>query len=161
MKYNFPENLYTDVRIESRKSAYFALEDEDVKTNSEVEVVSAIIRVFDGKLWYTGQTSNVENIQKEIDNLATLAKPNPSIYKNKIVKNLGDCKSSVLLFSGDKDLRKLTAEDREKIVRYYYNACYDKSIKEIKSTGVFFEYNYLEKSFYSSKGAEIVQDYQH
>ena len=160
MKYNFPENLYTDVRIESRKSAYFALEDEDVKTNSEVEVVSAIIRVFDGKLWYTGQTSNVENIQKEIDNLATLAKPNPSIYKNKIVKNLGDCKSSVLLFSGDKDLRKLTAEDREKIVRYYYNACYDKSIKEIKSTGVFFEYNHLEKSFYSSKGAEIVQDYQ-
>ena len=83
-----------------------------------------------------------------------------NIYKNKIVKNLGDCKSSVLLFSGDKDLRKLTAEDREKIVRYYYNACYDKSIKEIKSTGVMFDYNYLEKSFYSSKGAEIVQDYQ-
>ena len=69
VKYNFPENLYTDVRIESRKSAYFALEDEDVKTNSEVEVVSAIIRVFDGKLWYTGQTSNVENIQKEIEQI--------------------------------------------------------------------------------------------
>jgi len=29
VKYNFPENLYTDVRIEKRKSAYFALEDEE------------------------------------------------------------------------------------------------------------------------------------
>ena len=66
VKYNFPENLYTDVRIESRKSACFVLEDEDVKTNSEVETITAMIRVFDGKMWYTSQTDDIENIQDKI-----------------------------------------------------------------------------------------------
>jgi predicted Zn-dependent protease len=67
------------------------LEDEDVKTNSEVETITAMIRVFDGKMWYTSQTADIENIQATIDNLATLAKPNPQILKNPIVKNLDDC----------------------------------------------------------------------
>ena len=116
VKYNFPENLYTDVRIEKRKSACFVLEDEDVKTNSEVETITAMIRVFDGKMWYTSQTDDIENIQDKIDNLATLAKPNPKILKNPIVKNLGECKESVLVFTGKRDLRNLTAEDRENIV---------------------------------------------
>ena len=160
MKYNFPENLYTDVRIESRKSACFALEDEDVKNNSEVETITAMIRVFDGKMWYTSQTDDIENIQDKIDNLATLAKPNPKILKNPIVKNLGDCKDSVLVFTGKRDLRNLTAEDRENIVRSYYKNCEKKSIKEIKNYGVGFDYDFAEKSFYSSKGAEIIQDYQ-
>lgn len=160
MKFNFPENLYTDVRIQKTKSAWFYLKQEEVEGNGEVETCSAMIRVFDGKMWYTSQTDNLLSIQNEIDNLATLAKPNPNIYKNKIVKNFGDNKETILIFNGKNDFRNLTAQDREKIVRYYYDACVDKSIKEIKTTYIGFSYVHKEKSFYSSKGAEIVQDYQ-
>ncbi len=160
MKYNFPKDLYTDVRIQNTKSAYFQLRDNEVENNSEVETKTAMIRVFDGKMWYTSQTDNIDAIQEKIDNLALLAKPNPKILNNKIVKNLGDRKDIVLVFTGERDLRNLTADDRENIVRHYYKVCEKKSVKEVKNYGVYFNYNHSEKYFYSSKGAEIVQDYQ-
>ena len=96
MKYNFPENLYTDVRIEKRKSACFQLRNKEVEKNSEVETITAMIRVFDGKMWYTSQTDDIENIQDKIDNLATLAKPNPKILKNPIVKTAINVSAIVL-----------------------------------------------------------------
>lgn len=160
MKFNFPENLYTEVRIEEFNSANFNLKDKEVDSNSETCVNGVMIRVFDGKMWYTSQTNDLDCIQKEIDNLSALAQPNKNILKNKIVKNFSVNKETVLVFEGENDFRKLTKEDREKIVNHYYKACSDKKIKEIKMTYTSFSYNHTKKSFYTSKGTEIVQDYQ-
>lgn len=162
MNYNFPNDLYTDVRIEERKSASYYLKGDQVEGNSEVSTTGAMIRVFDGKMWYTSETNNLENIQKEIDNLASLAKPNPNILKNPVVKNFSVNKASVLKFEGDDDFRNLTLADREKIVNDYKKACVDTTvnIEEIKLTHVLFSYSYKKKSYYTSKGSEIIQDYQ-
>ena len=52
MKFNFPENLYTEVRIEEFKSANFSLKDKKIDGNSEICVNGVMIRIFDGKMWF-------------------------------------------------------------------------------------------------------------
>lgn len=56
MKYKFPEDLYTEVRIEDNYSANYYLKDDDAEDKGEVSVIGAKIRVFDGKMWYTSTT---------------------------------------------------------------------------------------------------------
>ena len=160
MKYNFPENLYTEVRIEDAYSAHFYIRDDDAEGNGEVQVTGARIRVFDGKMWYTSTTNDLDSIQTEIDNLAKVATPNPNILKNKIVKNFAPNKVNNLVFQNEKSLRNVTVNQRESICRNYRKACTDKSVPEIKVTHTSLWCNSMIKSIYTSKGTEIHQDYQ-
>ena len=162
MKYKFPKDLYTEVRIEDTNSANFFMQDDDVLSNGEVKVKGAIIRVFDGNLWYTAETNDTDtkSIQTKIDELSKLAIPNPAILENPIVKNFSVNKAKILKFQGKDNLRNLTKEDREAIVQYYRKKCIDKKIKEIKVTYPSFFYNTKIKELYTSKGTEIIQDYQ-
>ena len=162
MKYKFPKDLYTEVRIEDTKSAQFGMQDDDVLANSEVMVKGAMIRVFDGNLWYTAETNDTDtkSIQTKIDELAKIATPNKAILENPIVKNFSVNKAKILKFQGKDNLRNLTREDREGIVQYYRKKCIDKKIKEIKVTYANFFYNSKIKELYTSKGTEIIQDYQ-
>lgn len=160
MKFNFPENLYTDVRIEDTKSAYFNMQNDEVLGNSETRIVGAMIRIFDGKMWYTAETNDINSIQSKIDELAILAKPNPKILKNPIVKNFSVNKASVLKFQGENSLRNLTQKDRRQIVEYYHEKCVDKSIKEIKIHYLNFNCSNKLKRIYTSKGTELEMDYQ-
>jgi len=160
VKFNFPENLYSEVRIEETQRGNFEICNNDVQSNQDNSVTGAMIRVFDGKMWYTSQTNNLDLIQKELDNLASLAKPNKSILKNKIVKNFAVNKDTVLKFEGDKNICNISRETREKLARDYLKTCIDKKNKAIKQTAVGYDYKYFKKSFFNSKGTEIVQDYQ-
>ena len=160
MKFNFPVNLYTDVRIEDNKQAWYQMQDEEVLGNGEACIKGAKIRIFDGKLWYTAETNDIDNIQEKIDELAKLASPNPKILENPIVKNFNVNKASILKFQGKNNLRNLTKEDREGLVKNYRKKCIDKAIEEIKVTHANFWYTSTIKELYTSKGTEIIQDYQ-
>ena len=162
VKYKFPKDLYTEVRIEDTKTANFSMQNDDVLGNSEVMIKGAMIRVFDGNLWYTAETNDIDtkSIQKKIDELAKIAKPNKDILENPIVKNFSVNKAEILKFQGKGNLRELTKKDREDIVKYYRKKCIDKSIKEIKVTYTNFWYNSKIKELYTSKGTQIIQDYQ-
>ncbi|MCQ2592242.1 MAG: TldD/PmbA family protein [Treponema sp.] len=160
MKYIFPENLYTEVRIEDIYQAWFNMRDDFVEGNGEVSLKGAKIRIFDGKMWYTSTTNDIDSIQTEIDNLAKIAKPNPNILKNKIVKNFTANKAEILKFQGEDNVRKITRQQREKICKDYLKKCVDKSIPEIKVTHTTFNCNSKIKEIYTSKGTEIIQDYQ-
>lgn len=160
MKFKYPEGLYTDVRIEESSGGGYHIKDGDVEENYDWNVNGAKIRVFDGKMWYTSQTNDLDSIQKEIDNLATVAKPNKNILNNKIVKNFSVNKDTILKFEGEKCIRNVIHKEREDLVNYYIEKCVDKKIKEIKMWQIGYNYNYTKKSYYTSKGTEIVQDYQ-
>lgn len=160
MKFKFPKDLYCDVRIEDNKQTWYQMQDEDVLGNGEVCLKGAMIRIFDGKLWYTAETNDIDKIQKKIDELAKLASPDPKILENPIVKNFSVNKASILKFQGKNSLRNLTKEDREGIVKNYRRKCFDKSIKEIKVTHTNFWATNTIKELYTSKGTEIIQDYQ-
>ncbi len=77
--YVFPKGLYSDIRIEHSCSANYSVSNGDVKQNSETTVGGAMIRVYDGKLWYTSVTNDLDTIQSELDSLAAIAEPDPDI----------------------------------------------------------------------------------
>ena len=156
----FPEGLYSDIRIEHRSSAVYSVENGEVKANSEVTITGAIVRVYDGKMWYTSVTNDLGSLQTELDGLAALAEPDPAIADDPVVKLYEVNKDKVLRYDGENDLRKVTRGQREKLVNDYVAACVDETIEEIKQWGVGYSHDHLIREFYSSKGAEIIQDRQ-
>ena len=86
--YNFPENLYTDVRLEDVSISEITYHNGELRQNLKRNHKGAFIRIFDGERWYYSSTTNIDNIQEEINKLSTMAKENKNILENPIVKNL-------------------------------------------------------------------------
>ena len=158
--YKFPDDLFTEVRIEKTENNYYFVKNGEVEGNGKAAVVGARIRVYDGEMWYTSVTNDLDKIQAEIDNLASLAKPNKEIYNDPIIKNFGDAKADILKYEGDNDVRKITNSERDKLVDHYIAACVDPSIEEMKTYYASCGSNHKIKEYYSSKGAVIRQDMQ-
>ena len=158
--YRFPEGLYADIRIEHTEDASYSVQNNEVMSDCEAEVAGAMIRVYDGKLWYTSVTNELDDIQKELDSLAALAEPDPDIENDPMVKLLEVNRDTVMLFEGDNDNRKITREQRKAVVDEYIKNCIDDSIPEVKQWYVSYYQMHRVKEFYSSKGAAIKQDFQ-
>ncbi|MDE7223282.1 MAG: TldD/PmbA family protein, partial [Acetatifactor sp.] len=158
--YNFPENLFTEVRIEKNDYVNYYTVNGEVETNNQSQVIGALIRVFDGDMWYSSTTNEPGQIQAEIDNLASLAKRNGNIYDHPVVKNFGSHKACILKYDGENDVRKITPRRREELVAHYLSVCADESIEEMKSYGGSYYSTHTVKEYYSSKGAAICQDMQ-
>lgn len=158
--YRFPENLFTEVRIEKTENSNYFVKNGEVEGNSKTAVTGARIRIYDGEMWYTSVTNDLDAIQGEIDALAALATPNPGIYDDPVIKNFGSAKADCLKYEGENDIRKVTGSQREKLVNDYIAACVDPTIEEIKTYYAGCGSGHEIKEYYSSKGAEIRQDMQ-
>lgn len=158
--YNFPDDLFTEVRIEKTEGNYCFVKNGEMEGNGKSAVTGARIRVYDGKMWYTSVTNDLDKIQAEIDNLASLAKPNKEIYNDPMIKNFGDAKADILKYEGENDVRKITNSERDKLVDNYIATCVDPSIEEMKTYYASCGSNHKIKEYYSSKGAAIRQDIQ-
>ncbi len=158
--YKFPEGLYADIRIEHTSSANYSVQNGEVMQNSETSVAGAMVRVYDGSLWYTSVTNDLDSIQAELDSLAEIAEKNDAIADDPTVKLYEVHKDKVLHFDGENDIRRVSREEREKLVQDYITACIDDSIEEVRKWNAGYYHDHTVKEFYSSKGAEIVQDYQ-
>ncbi|MBR1393084.1 MAG: TldD/PmbA family protein [Ruminococcus sp.] len=158
--YEYPKGLYADIRIEHTSSASYRVQNGEVMQNSETSVGGAIIRVYDGKLWYTSVTDDVNSIQAELNSLAAIAEANPDIENDPVVKMYEVHKDKVLRFDGDNDVRKITRSQREGLLQHYISECVDENIPEMKQWYAGYSQSHTVKEFYSSKGAEIVQDFQ-
>ncbi len=71
--FQYPEKLYTDVRIETKMSTNIALENGRLVRNKTKSEKGAMIRVYDGEKWYYNAITDISNIQRAIDELASLA----------------------------------------------------------------------------------------
>ncbi len=158
--YNFPKNLFTDVRIERHSFMNFSIKDGEVTSSGKYDENGAFIRIFDGEMQYTTCTNDLQNIQREIDNLAALAKENKDIYSDPVIKNFGDSKAEILKYEGDEDIRKISPEKAEALVRGYIDSCYDNRVTEIKSCIAGYSAQHTIKEYYSGKGASVKQDIQ-
>ncbi len=158
--YHFPKDLYADVRIEEYYNLNLHMKNDVMETDSSMTEKGAIIRVFDGEMWYTSTTNKLDDIQKELDNLATLAKPDPAIYEHPFVQKYQVHEATVLMYEGDKDARKISRGEWMELLDHYKGLCVDESIEEIPLWMVNVSCSHLKKSFYSSKGAAIIQDRQ-
>ena len=155
--FKFPKGLYTDVRIEDyfQTNINFTLGELDESRIRDYK--AAFIRIFDGKRWYYASTSDVENIQDEIDKLAGFAKPDPDINNNKIVKKFQVNRGRFIKFEDD-DVSKISKEEKTELLKSYYPVIAEKSA--VKMWRAFYLDTHSVKEFYSSKGSDLVFDNQ-
>lgn len=155
--FKFPENLYTDVRIEhvfETNIVYTLGKLEQLKTR---KTNGAFIRVFDGSMWYYSSISDADDVQKEIDRLAGLAKPNANINENPIIEKFQANKGRFLNYEED-DISKISKDEKINLLKSLFpNITSRNTIKMWTATYVD---NRTEKEFYSSKGANLVFDSQ-
>lgn len=158
--YRFPKDLYADVRMIEKYSLAIRIQNGEVEQDSVLSNMGALVRVYDGTMWYTASTDNVKEIQQELDNLASVATPNAEIYENPIVKKFQVNRDKICCFDEEKDLRKVTRKQWMELLDKYAAICTREEISEISAWHAGVACNYVRKSFYSCKGAEIIQDSQ-
>jgi TldD protein len=162
MEYNFrfPKDLYADVRIEESESLWLGMENGELKNDGESAEIGAMVRVFDGDLWYTATTNSLEEIQGQLDALAQMATPNPKIADERIVKEFEVHQEERFLYSGENDLRKVSRAKWKEIMDGYVEKCADPEDPDVSFWFCGVSGRHLIKRFYSSKGAKIAWDRQ-
>ena len=74
-KMTFREHIYADIRIEEVKKTIIGYENGKLRQNKESATKGAFLRVFDGNRWYYCATTELENLQQELDSLMAMATP--------------------------------------------------------------------------------------
>ena len=157
MKYEFPKGLYVDVRIEHVFSTNIAYLMRDMQECREEKYSAAFVRVYDGAMWYYASTTDLGNIQAEINTLAKLATPHNDITSTEIVKRLRGHKDVVMTFIG-KEASNHSLD--EKIELLNGAMPHLESNEYIKLWRARYLDTYTIKEFYNSLEADLKWDYQ-
>ena len=154
--YQFPKGLYTDVRVEERFSTLIRYKKSEVQEIKVRKNKGAFIRVFDGSRWYYSSSTDLSNLQKAIDDLATMAKPNDEINENPIVKAFEVNKDSLIQYDQN-SVEEVLVEDKQKLLEGLIRVVDNDTIVHHQSTYVD---SRLLKKIYSSKGTDVTFDKQ-
>lgn len=154
--YNFPEHLYTDVRIEETfdtKLSYkkTVLQEQKIRNNK-----GAFIRVFDGSRWFYASTTDLKDIQSQINRLASMASPNEAIDEHPIVKQF-EVHQDTLLQYAEKSVTKVPVADKKALLEHYLTLIPSETVVHHSS---YYVDNKIIKSIFSSKGTAIKFDKQ-
>jgi TldD protein len=155
--FNFPKNLYTDVRLENVFTNEITYENGELRQNLKRNLKGGFIRIFDGQRWYYSSTTDVDNIQEEINKLELMAKENENIMDDPVVKNFQANKGEFFHFN-ENDISKISQEEKLDLLRSYFPIIENK--EEIKIWRAIYVDRKTTKEFYSSKGADLKFDYQ-
>ncbi|PZC52213.1 MULTISPECIES: TldD/PmbA family protein [unclassified Mesotoga] len=156
--YSFPDNLYSDVRVEDVSKSDIIVTLGRTDNMKAQKYVAAFIRVFDGERWYYSSTTNLDSVQEELDRLACLAKRNPAIEENRIVRKFEVNKGSYLSYEKDEDFSLVSLSEKYDLLSSYFPLIGESELVK------FLRGQYIDqrvvKSFFSSKGADLTFDYQ-
>lgn len=155
--YIFPENLYTDVRLEEVSISEITYENKELRQNLKRNHKGGFIRIFDGERWYYSSTTDIDNIQEEIDNLALMAKKNEKINENPVVKKF-EINTGEFLYFQDNDILNISQEEKLTLLKSYFPII--SKTEEIKMCRAIYVDSKITKQFSSSKGADLIFDYQ-
>lgn len=155
--YRFPEGFYTDVREEKVVSTAIMIEKGVLKQNKTKKEQGVIIRLYDGRRWYIGSTTELEKVQEEIDALARMAVPCPQIQEDPVVAKYEVNRETQLRYQ-DCDLSRVPNQDKLTAMEEYCKCL--ESHGEIQSWKVYYMDNHTEKHIISSKGCDVTFDTQ-
>ena len=155
--YKFPKDLYTDVRIETTKTTDIFYENKKLNQNKTKVEKGALIRVFDGERWYYSSTTDIDNIQNEIDELSKIAKPKKNIYDNPVVKRLEINNYEELKYK-DKIIFDINKNKKIDLIESYL-VVFDE-FEEVSDYKIIYKDTYQVKEIVSSKGTNIKFDVQ-
>ncbi|WIV12332.1 TldD/PmbA family protein [Proteiniborus sp. MB09-C3] len=155
--YTFPKNLYTDVRLEDASVSEITYQNGDLMQNLKRNRRGGFIRIFDGKRWYYSSTTDIDNIQEEINKLALMANENEYIMDNPVVKKFEVNKGEFLQFK-ENDILNVSQKEKLELLKSYFPFVENK--EEIKMWRAVYIDRKTTKEFYSSKGANLKFNYQ-
>lgn len=155
--FKFPEKVYSDVRIEEVFSTNVVYLNGELNQNNLREYKGAFIRVFDGQRWYYSSITDISEVQQELENLAKMARPCTNIEENPVVKRLQANKGEFLSFK-HREINKVPYERKAELLKEGFSIL--KASEEVKNWRATYLDTRKVKSFYSSKGAELIFDYQ-
>lgn len=156
--YKFQEGLFTDVRIEEVIKTVIVYQDGEFVQNRIKNEKGAMIRVFDGSRWYYSALTEINDIQKEIDNLSSMANKNSNILDNEVVKKFEINKDICLQYDG-RNNSEVENSKKVKLVKSYIPIL--KKYEEIKTYHVLLSDNYTKKHIVSSLGTDVTFDSQY
>ena len=113
--YKFDNRFYADVRIEDRFSTGIMYRNGILESSKTRNEKRAFIRVFDGNIWYYASTSEVKNVQTELNNLYKQATPSKNILDNPIVKKFQVNKDVLMKFENN-SVRNVSLNEKQALV---------------------------------------------
>lgn len=154
--YTFKKGYYADVRIEDRFSTNVRIKNDQLEEAKEKTEKKAFIRVFDGKMWYYTSTSDVDNVQKALDELYLYAEPCDDIDQSPVVKRYQVNRDKKIVFEKN-SVKKIALNAKialcaDTLKKFKSEICNYKSAQYLDRYSLY--------EFYSSKGADIVYDFQ-
>lgn len=155
--YQFPENLYTDIRIETVYQTNITLENFELKQNKVKKDTGAMIRIFDGKRWYYSVTTNMDQLQEEIDRLAVMALRNPEINNHPVVEKLEVNQEKCLRYE-ENDVSLIDNSRKFELLQSYIPVL--KEFDQIQLSKLYYLDKHIVKHIISSKGTDVMFDTQ-
>jgi len=155
--YDFPEGLYSDVRLEESCSTLVRFSLGELEEQRVRDYRAAFIRVFDGRRWYFAATSDADHVQEELDSLAALATPDRRIGTHPVVEKL-QCNTGEFLVFGDSPVSAVGEREKADLLRSYFPLLSDRS--RLKNWSAMYQDRLQVKHFLSSKGADVTFDAQ-
>lgn len=155
--YKYPNNLFTDIRIEDTYSTQIVYADSKLIENKVKKEKGAFIRIFDGDRWYYSATIDIDNIQTAIDELAQMAKPNTDILNHPVIKRMQVNKDVNLRYTGDFCVKNISNKDKQLLVSSLLDI-YERD--EISKYNVKYLDDYRHKHIMSSLGTDVEFDFQ-
>jgi TldD protein len=154
--FQFPQDLYTDIRIEEQFSTLIRYKKRELQEIKVRKNSGAFIRIYDGERWYYSSSTDMNNLQKAIDELAKMATPNPDIEEQAIVKKYEVNVDQVIRFS-ENSVDSVTSEEKQKKLEELIQVIDHPTIVHFESAYVDSK---MTKSIYSSKGTAVTYDKQ-
>lgn len=155
--YKFPCNLFCDVRIEEVYRSILRVEMGKLEEIKEKEDVGAFIRIFDGQRWLYSSTTDVKNIQQEIENLTKLATGDKNIENHPVIKKLEINKGCFKSFAKN-SVKKASLSQKKALLDSYVDIV--KENQTITHWTAFYSDNHTRKRIYSSLGTHLEFDNQ-
>jgi TldD protein len=118
--YKFKEGFYTDVRIEEVYETLISYTLTKLDESRIRKYKAAFIRVFDGDLWYYSATSDLDQIQNEIEKLYQNARPNHDILDHPIVRAFEVHKDTKLQYSSN-SIEKTPKSEKENLLKSFFS----------------------------------------
>jgi TldD protein len=153
----FPQNLYTDVRIEEVTKTTIVIRDDTLLENKKSSSLGAFIRIFDGQRWYYSATTRLKALQQEIDVLAQMATPNEAIYSHPAISVLEVNTGTFITY--EHPIKDIPSSDKQALIEHY--AEFAKEKEEVATYTARYLDTHVTKHIYSSKGTNLTFDTQH
>jgi len=153
----FKPDFFADVRIEDIDSTQLHYINGEIENYIIRKRKGAFLRVFDGEKWYYCATTDIDNLQQELDKLYELATPNPAILDNAIVKKMPAVQSKLIKFSANQT-NTVPAETKVKKVTSVF-PLFQNHNKIVMWQAIYVD-KHVSKHIINSQGADITVDWQ-